>query len=200
MSSSVTIWQPPPPLKSAGVLYGWSLKHSNETLTGTTSGMWLLSIPSLIFFFKSKECLWLKGRIVCHLKDQIRAWNLETLCRRSLLPTTQQKLSLVATWRSKEKEYLMHADNCAAVRCIQQKFNKTKHLLGIFHYLFSIIRGDIFTLWIFWHVGTLQLTVLKSFWVKMSTFHYHWCSVPVQCQNVQYISVPKHFNGRIFLR
>ena len=39
MSSSVTIWQPPPPLKSAGVLYGWSLKHSNETLTGTTSGM-----------------------------------------------------------------------------------------------------------------------------------------------------------------
>ena len=79
------------------------------------------------------------------------------------MPTTRQKLSLVATWRSKEKEYLMHADNCAAVRCIQQKFNKTKHLLGIFHYLFSIIRGDIFTLWIFWHVGTLQLTVLKSF-------------------------------------
>ena len=124
MSSSVTIWQPPPPLKSAGVLYGWSLKHSNETLTGTTSGMWLLSIPSLIFFFKSKECLWLKGRIVCHLKDQIRAWILETLCRRSLLPTTRQKLSLVATWRSKEKEYLMHADNCAAVRCIQQKPTK----------------------------------------------------------------------------
>ena len=37
MSSNVSICQPPPPLKSADVLYGWSL----------TSGSWVLLIQDL---------------------------------------------------------------------------------------------------------------------------------------------------------
>ena len=117
--TDVSCYFPASVLNKYYIRFGLFLAALPSTSLSSTFGMWLLSIPSLIFL-KFKECLWL----VCHMRDQIRAWIPEALCRRSLLPTTRQKLSLVATWRSKEKEYLMHADNCAAVRCIQQKPTK----------------------------------------------------------------------------